>query len=285
MSAPRPRAAAARPANGSAAPATMPGGVPFSKASMQRPSSEPLSTSAAAAGTTMGQMPSPMPGVAQVAQMAQLQQMQQMQMQMQAAAMMQMQMGAMAQMQMAAMMPMMQMGMQMAPMMPMGMQMAPIAGQEQPVEEEDLGPCSPEDIAALELDIKEEEKAAKITAKKSGSFVGLMARYIEDEGFGFISCPECKDVWDKSDIFVSGRNFMSSGIEVGDVVTFQVEKDGKDLPRAVNPKTLPELTKSKKKLSKMRDVAKASHPLKRSAPALPPGPLPEAKRPSLGHFA
>jgi len=232
-----------------------------------------------------------MAGPAQAAQMAQYAQMQQMQQvqqvqqmqqmqQMQAAAMMQMQMAGMAQMQMAGMMPMMQMGVPMASMMPM-VQMPTATGKAR--EGEDFSACTPEDVAALELEIKEAERAAKITAKKSGSFVGLMARYIEDEGFGFISCPECKEVWDKSDIFVSGRNFVSSGIDVGDMVTFTVEKDGKDLPRCVNPKTLPELTKLKKRLSKMREHTKAATSLKRSL-VLTPGPIPQGPDPKRAHL-
>jgi len=206
-----------------------------------------------------GGMPTVMPMAAMPIANAMQMQMAQMQ-QMQAAAMMQMQLGAMAQMQMAGMMPMVQMAVPMAAMMPMAQ---PVAAAEEP--EEQVTPCSLEDISAVELEIKEAEKAAKASAKESGSFVGLMARYIEDEGFGFISCPECKEVWDKSDIFVSGRNFVSSGIDVGDMVSFQVEKDGKDLPRAVNPKTLEELTKLKRKLSKMREQFKVANTLKRSA--------------------
>lgn len=217
-------------------------------------------------------------------QMAQMQQMQQVQM----AVMMQMQMGAMAQMQMgamqmAAMMPMMQMAMPMAAMVPM-MQM-PQCGKEEEADEEQISVSSPEDVTALEVEIKEAEKAAKAAAKDDGAYVGLMARYIDDEGFGFISCPDCKDAWDKTDIFVSGRNFVASGIEVGDVVVFQVEKDGKDLPRAVNPKTLKELTRLKRRLSKMRELVKAAL-LKRSFfGGLPPAtgePGPEAKRAHLG---
>merc|ERR1719414_1267758 len=147
--------------------------------------------------------------------------------------------------------PMMQMGMPMGsmmPMMPMGMQGGNMA--------EEFMMVTAEGMAALEQDIREEEKAAKTAAKEAGSYVGLMARYIEDEGFGFISCPECKEVWDKTDIFLSGRNFVASAIDVGDMVTFQVEKDGKDLPRAINPKTLKELTSLRRKLARMREVAK-----------------------------
>merc|ERR1719188_2478763 len=134
------------------------------------------------------------------------------------------------------------------------------------------GPAAPEEpplittkeeVEQLEQEFKEAEQLAKDKAKKDNSYVGLMARYIEDEGFGFISCPECRETWDKTDIFVSGRNFVASGIDVGDMVTFQVEKDGKDLPRAANPKTLDELTKIRRKLSKMREVMKANYGMKR----------------------
>uniref|UniRef100_A0A7S4SD49 CSD domain-containing protein n=1 Tax=Alexandrium monilatum TaxID=311494 RepID=A0A7S4SD49_9DINO len=282
MAAPRPPAAAAWPAAGLAWPATERGGAASTAAPMlpaAQPTPTPLPGAVPGCAAQMLVPPpmfSPMAGTGQAAQFTQ---MAQMQMQMQAAAMMQMQMGAMAQMQMAGMMPMMQMAMPMTSMMPM-VQIHP-GGEAQAVEE-DLGPCTPEDITEVELELKDEEKAAKIDAKKSGSYVGLMARYIDDEGFGFISCPECKETWDKTDIFVSGRNFVTSGIDVGDVVAFQVEKDGKDLPRAVNCKTLMKLTNLKKRITKMREVAKAAHSLKRGAAAFGPGPGPDPKRANLG---
>jgi len=158
-------------------------------------------------------------------------------------------------------------------------------------EAEELVLASPEEMEALEEEVKELEAAAKKAAKEKGHFVGLMARYIEDEGFGFIACSECKDVWDKTDIFVSGRSFMGSGIDVGDMVTFQVEKDAKDLPRALNPKTLAELTKQRRQLNKFREAAKAA--AKRSAEAAGLGgggnlealgwaQPPDAKRANLG---
>merc|ERR1719330_2327831 len=164
----------------------------------------------------------------------------------------------------------------MMPMMPMGM---PGKGEEQFMN------ITPEAMAALEQEIREEEKAAKTAAKEAGSYVGLMARYIDDEGFGFISCPECKAAWDKTDIFLSGRNYVASGVEVGDMVTFQVEKDGKDLPRAVNPKTLKELTGLRRKLAKMRDMAKANgfNPVANSLQRHEsPGMWPDPKRAKLG---
>merc|ERR1712045_624543 len=139
--------------------------------------------------------------------------------------MQQMQMAAMMQMQMCGMMgaapmiPMMH-AMPMATMVPMMPLAAPAAVPSCDQDEEQLGPCTHEDITATEQDIKDAEKHAKSAAKELGSYVGLMARYIEDEGFGFISCPECRELWDKTDIFVSGRNFVSSGIDVGDIVTF-----------------------------------------------------------------
>merc|ERR1740121_1058360 len=168
---------------------------------------------------------------------------------------------------MAAMMPMMcQMQMPMAAMMPMmGMPMAAMmqAATGPPVPEEPPLITTKEEVDALEQEFKEAEQLAKDKAKKDGAYVGLMARYIEDEGFGFISCAECRETWDKTDIFVSGRNFVASGIDVGDMVVFQVEQDGKDLPRAANPKTLDDLTKTRRNLTRYKDALKAC--LKRDA--------------------
>lgn len=147
--------------------------------------------------------------------------------------------------------------------------------------------CTPEEFAAMEEEAKQAEQAAKIAARESGSFVGLMARYIEDAGFGFISCPECKEFWDKTDIFVSGRSFMQSGIDVGDMVTFRVEKDGKELPRAVNPKTLDDLTAMRKRLGRMREAMKITS-AKRAlgapgdAAGAPPPLMPRVKRVNMG---
>merc|ERR1740121_1516860 len=113
---------------------------------------------------------------------------------------------------------MMQMGMPMG--MPAGMPMGSMMpmmqmGMPGKVDEAHFMTITPEAMAALEQEIREEEKAAKTAAKEAGSYVGLMARYIDDEGFGFISCPECKATWDKTDIFLSGRNYVASGVEVG----------------------------------------------------------------------
>mmetsp|Transcript_41831 Transcript_41831/g.111103 ORF Transcript_41831/g.111103 Transcript_41831/m.111103 type:complete len:312 (-) Transcript_41831:100-1035(-) len=123
-------------------------------------------------------------------------------------------------------------------------------------EEEAEVNCTPEELSAMEEEVKEMEASVRKDAKSQGLFLGLMARYIEDEGFGFVHCPECKDVWDKTDMFLSGRTFVSSGVDVGDMITFEVEKDGKDLPRATNPKCLKELTAARKKLGKMREAMK-----------------------------
>merc|ERR1719188_1295761 len=140
------------------------------------------------------------------------------------------------------------------PMVPAGLPAAPSpAEKEKAKEDAQLAGSTLEDLTALEAEVKELEQKAKASAKRD-AYIGLMARYIEDEGFGFISCPECKEKWDKTDIFVSGRTFMSSGIDIGDLVVFAVEKDGKGMPRAVTPKALTELTKLRKKLTRMREI-------------------------------
>jgi len=211
------------------------------------------------------------------------------QMHMAAMMQMQMQMGAMAQLQMLQMQ--MMMGMQMPAVAALPAVLPGVTQQSQPVvmsaeeaeEAAELSRCTADDLALLELKVKDMERKAKEAARIKDGFVGLMARYIEDEGFGFISCAECKDTWDKTDIFVSGRNFMTSGIDVGDVVTFQVEKDGKDLPRACNPKTLQELTRLRKKLIRMREILRpAGAAVKRGFQEVAGGALPVTKRPNVG---
>jgi len=200
--------------------------------------------------------------------MAQQMQMAMMQMQMQ------MQMGAMIQMQMAQM--------QMMPMMPVPVMLPLQPAPPGDPDAAELAQCSFEDLAALELEAQEAEEVAKGEARRSDGFVGLMARYIEDEGFGFISCPECKELWTKTDIFISGRNFMAAGVDVGDMVSFSVEKDGKDLPRACKVRTLPELTGLRKRLAKLREILRVPAPaagLKRIGSPEPGRP---AKRANLG---
>merc|ERR1719491_1094535 len=122
----------------------------------------------------------------------------------------------------------------------------------------ELANCTAEDLAALEIEVELLEADEKKNAKKD-AYVGLMARYIEDQGFGFIACPECKELWEKTDIYVSGRTFLTSGANVGDMVTFRVERggtspSGKGMARAVLPEILPKLTNLRKKLIRMREV-------------------------------
>merc|ERR1712012_108189 len=122
------------------------------------------------------------------------------------AAMMQMQaqlqMGALAQMQQMQMMQQIQMMQQMQPMMNMQMPtgvipVVPVAASPaatQGAEDSSLPPldsCTREDLVELEAEVKEMEQKAKESAKQKGAFVGYMARFLDDEGFGFISCPEC----------------------------------------------------------------------------------------------
>merc|ERR1712032_713736 len=141
--------------------------------------------------------------------------------------------------------------------------------------------------ARQELMVKEAERVARVSAKESDSFVGSMARYNEEEGFGFVVCPECVEKWGKTDIFIGNKNFAEAKLKVGDAILFQVEKDGKDLPRvAETPKVLRALTIERRKLAKMKETAKADSMLKRSATAMTIGGgaaiLPEAKRMNVG---
>mmetsp|Transcript_118355 Transcript_118355/g.377273 ORF Transcript_118355/g.377273 Transcript_118355/m.377273 type:complete len:238 (+) Transcript_118355:3-716(+) len=214
----------------------------------------------------------------------------QMQMQMRAMSQMaaQMQMAQMAQMQamMAMQMPM-GAGFGMPAMSGMRGQQPqlPAMSAEEAAEAAELARATVDDLALLELEVKQAEQKAKDTARLKDAYVGLMSRYIDDEGFGFISCAECKDRWEKTDIFLSGRNFMSAGVDVGDMLQFQVEKDGKNLPRACNPKLLQELTKLRRRLLKMRDALRTTAPVGQKRihggqeVAVPT--FPEPKRPRL----
>merc|ERR1740122_280032 len=179
------------------------------------------------------------------------------------------QMAQMAQMagQMGGMMPMGMMA-PMGGMMPM--QMMPMAQTDKDGEsflelsEEELG----ERIASQAAEVKEAEKVAKDKAM-SGTFVGTLARYDPELGFGFVICPECVQSWGKSDIYIGQKNFLESGLEVGDVVSFQVE-DNNGKPRvAMNPRILKEVTRLKKKLTRLKEAAKAVNSSnKRSAGAM-----------------
>merc|ERR1740121_3544257 len=197
--------------------------------------------------------------------------MMQMQMQMQMGAMAQMQKMQMGGMPMAPMMPMMagmmQGNMPMVPMMPQGPAAPSAAAIEKAEEDAKLANCTLDDLAALEKEVKECEDEERKKLRKD-CYIGVMARYIEGgEGFGFISCQEAKKEWGKTDIFVTGMTFTSSGIEVGDMVVFAVEKDIQKRPRAVTPKTLVELTKLTKKLKRMREALESAGVLPANAGA------------------
>mmetsp|Transcript_41976 Transcript_41976/g.62659 ORF Transcript_41976/g.62659 Transcript_41976/m.62659 type:complete len:218 (+) Transcript_41976:2-655(+) len=211
------------------------------------------------------------------------------------------QMTQMAQMQMAGpMAPFMMMAPMMhMPMVPMMQQAAvpqmdpglPAAVAEDGSDAEPLLELSEEAlgerIAAQLLEVKEAEKAAKESAD-SGSFVGTLARYDPDLGFGFVICPECVASWGKSDIYIGQKNFLESGLDVGDVIAFQVE-DNNGKPRvAMNPKVLGEVTKLKRRLTRLKEAAKAVNNNNKRTAALAFGDglaaTPGLKRMNLGGF-
>lgn len=161
------------------------------------------------------------------------------------------------------MMPMGMMGMPGMQMMPMAMpgmpqmqmpQLPTAAAAPKPEESEPVA-CDLESISALEIEIDNEERAAKKTAKENNGYVGVMTRYLEEEGFGFIHCEECQREYGKDGIFINGRTFVSSDIDVGDTCSFEVTTDTKGLPRVQNPKLLKEVTRKKKHLERMKQEA------------------------------
>mmetsp|Transcript_54208 Transcript_54208/g.169385 ORF Transcript_54208/g.169385 Transcript_54208/m.169385 type:complete len:403 (-) Transcript_54208:98-1306(-) len=223
----------------------------------------------------------------QMAQMAQMTQMQQMaQMQMTGSMMGQM----MAPMMSPIMTPMMSMPMAVPVMQTTG-QPPPPPGLP-PVAVEDGSDVEPllqlseealgERIAAQLMEVKDAEKATK-NKMDPGTFVGTLARYDPELGFGFVICPECVPSWGKSDIYIGQKNFVESGLDVGDVVAFQVE-DNNGKPRvAMNPKILDDVTKLKRRLAKLKEAAKTVNTNnKRTAAAVSMAFDPGAKRVSLG---
>merc|ERR1719512_475735 len=170
----------------------------------------------------------------------------------------------------------------MAPMMPMGA-VPVMQGTVQPghedgeslleLSEEELG----DRIALQAQEVKEAEKVAKDNAM-SGTFVGTLARYDPELGFGFVICPECVQSWGKSDIYIGQKNFLESGLEVGDVVKFEVE-DNNGKPRvAMKPKILKDVTKLKKKLTRLKEAAKAVNSSNKRMALFNEGGMPSAKR-------
>merc|ERR1719401_3057091 len=84
--------------------------------------------------------------------------------------------------------------------------------------ERDLG----ERISQETVQARDAEAEAKKRAP-SGAYVGTLARFDHDLGFGFVVCPECADRWGKQDIYIGQKNVVESGLELGDVVEFRVE--------------------------------------------------------------
>lgn len=116
-------------------------------------------------------------------------------------------------------------------------------------------PCDPHSIAAMEAEIREYEKQARLTTGSEDAYVGVFTRYLDDEGFGFIQCSDCLKPYGKDLIFINGRTFLASDIEIGDTILFQVVRDSKGLPRAYRPQPLRDITKKKKLLARMRSEA------------------------------
>merc|ERR1712187_501629 len=85
--------------------------------------------------------------------------------------------------------------------------------------------------------------------------VGLMARFMDTDGYGFIECPDCEDKWGKIDIYVADVEFKLTDASVRDWVKFKVRGDRHGRPRAEDIVKLKELTKVKKQLQSLQDVA------------------------------
>merc|ERR1719271_1549948 len=79
----------------------------------------------------------------------------------------------------------------------------------------DIASFTQEDIEAAEKEVSEAEHEAKKAAKESGSYIGTMARFSAEEGYGFIACQETVEDWDRKDIFIANRNFYAAKVKVG----------------------------------------------------------------------
>lgn len=195
---------------------------------------------------------------------------------------------------MAGMMPMvpcMQMVPVMQPMVPVMPMMVPAVGSDATGLPKDQEEC---EASWLELSDKElgesiaqkvaEARDAEVEAKKNaaaGAYIGHLARFDHDLGFGFVVCPSCQEPWGKQDIYIGQKNVVESGLELDDIVEFKVE-DNNGKPRvAMNPKVMKEATKQKRLLGRLKAVAKTvSLNNKRKAMAMNAmmGSFPAAKR-------
>lgn len=98
---------------------------------------------------------------------------------------------------------------------------------------------TPEDKAIL-LDAA--EKSAKEAAKKSHGYVGILARFDYQKGYGFVTCEETHARFGK-DIYLA-REYLG-GAEVLDSIIFSVGFNDKG-PRAQQVRRLPDLTRRRK---------------------------------------
>ncbi|CAK0874128.1 unnamed protein product [Prorocentrum cordatum] len=148
---------------------------------------------------------------------------------------------------------------------------------------EPISSMAEEALVRRVAEVAERLRGAEEAARRSSdpdTFIGTLARYDPDQGFGFVVCPECASRWGKNDIYVGQKNVLENGLEIGDVIAFRVE-DNNGKPRvAMNPKVLKEPVRLKKKLLKLREAARtaaAKRPAKVTGVVVPP-----PKRAALG---
>jgi len=95
------------------------------------------------------------------------------------------------------------------------------------------------------------EDSAKQAAASLGSYVGTLARFDLDRGFGFLECEESKVKFGRDIFLLKSRK---GDCEIGDYVSFEVETGDRGRPQARNVQTLQELSRHKRVLLTYRQL-------------------------------
>jgi len=82
----------------------------------------------------------------------------------------------------------------------------------------------------------------------NGKFKGVFKNFNAEKGFGFIDCPEAKNVFGQ-DVFVHRREVDSANVQVGDSINFLVAVNAKGQPQAVVDKVYNGIVKKRKNLT------------------------------------
>jgi len=140
-----------------------------------------------------------------------------------------------------------------------------------PAGEAEIGEWAEDKVTLLEA----AEKSAKEAAKKTNAYVGVLARFDYQKGYGFVSCEETHVRFGK-DIFLAREHLGSA--EVQDSIIFSIGFNDKG-PRAQQVRRLPDLTRRRKDLEVEQAMKKSGLTLQGNSPGKIPaamlGPMPQ----------